>query len=232
MRVAPNPIPEAALSSSIAEPLLALIARHWPDSARFFERARVDAEKPGSVGFRAAFASVPRRLGALANLPVADAAELNGRARPHWTLTDHVRAALIALGLDSLPPSEQPGFVLHLLEAGEIGEQVSVLRSLPLWPDGERFVETGVQACRTNARDVFEAIVCDNPFLSEHFPALSFNQAVMKAIFMGVPVRRIEGLEHRITPELSRMARDYASERRAAGRAVPDDATYLMSYGG
>lgn len=229
MRVALNPIPEAALSSSLAQPLVTLIARHWPDSARFFERARVDAQKPGSVGFRAAFASVPRRLGPLATSAVD--AELDGRARPHWTLTDYVRAALIALGLDNLPLGEQPGFVLHLLESGEIGEQVSVLRSLPLWPQGERFVETGVQACRTNARDVFEAIVCDNPFVSEHFPALSFNQAVMKAIFMGVPVRRIEGLERRITPELSRMARDYASERRAAGRPVPDDATFLMSYG-
>ena len=45
------------------------------------------------------------------------------------------------------------------------------------------------------------------------------------------PVRRIEGLEGRITAELSRMARDYASERTAAGRSVPEDATYLMSYG-
>ena len=73
--------------------------------------------------------------------------------------------------------------------------------------------------------------MCDSPFVSEHFPPLNFNQAVMKAIFMGVSVRRIEGLDRRITADLSRMARDYASERTAAGRPVPEDATYLISHG-
>jgi len=78
---------------------------------------------------------------------------------------------------------------------------------------------------------VFEAIVCENPFLVDHFPALNFNQAIMKAIFMEVPLRRVERLERRITPELSRMAQSYASERRAAGRPVPADAEYLVNYG-
>ena len=53
----------------------------------------------------------------------------------------------------------------------------------------------------------------------------------MKAIFNGVSVGRIEGLSRRITPELSRMATGYASERRAAGRPVPKDAEFLIEYG-
>jgi hypothetical protein len=53
----------------------------------------------------------------------------------------------------------------------------------------------------------------------------------MKAIFQGVSVRRIEGLEARITPELMRMAAGYASERRAAGRPVPADVDYITQYG-
>ena len=106
-----------------------------------------------------------------------------------------------------------------------------VLRVLPLLPEPARFAETGVQACRTNARDVFEAIVCENPFLVQHFPELNFNQAIMKAIFMEVPLSRVDGLASRITPELSRMAAGYASERRAAGRPVPADAEFLAHYG-
>jgi hypothetical protein len=102
---------------------------------------------------------------------------------------------------------------------------------LPLLPDPARFLETAVQACRTNARDVFEAIVCENPFLVEHFPPLNFNQAIMKAIFMDVPISRVSELTRRITPELSRMANGYASERRAAGRPVPNDAQFLAQYG-
>jgi hypothetical protein len=128
-------------------------------------------------------------------------------------------------------PAEQAAWLLQLYEAGELGEQVSILRLLPLLPEPARFLETGVQACRTNARDVFEAIVCENSFLVEHFPPLNFNQAIMKAIFMEVPLSRVERLAERITPELSRMAAGYASERRAAGRPVPPDAEFLAHYG-
>jgi hypothetical protein len=77
---------------------------------------------------------------------------------------------------------------------------------------------------------VFEAIVCENPYVARFFPALSFNQAVLKAIFLEVSVRRIERFESRITRELQRMAADYASERRAAGRSIPADTHYICEY--
>jgi hypothetical protein len=37
------------------------------------------------------------------------------------------------------------------------------------------------------------------------------------------------GLERRKSDELRRMAADYASERRAAGRAVPNDLDLVLS---
>ena len=206
-----------------------LLETRWPDAARFFERAQPELLVPG-VGVRALFASVPRRLGKLAQEPASAPAEL-AAARPHWTLTDCARLWLLLSALPKVAAGEQATWLLAVFEAGELGEQVSILRVLSALPDGARFVETGVQACRHNSLDVFEAIVCENPFLAAHFPALSFNQAVMKAIFNGVSVRRIEALERRITPELSRMAAGYASERRAAGRPVPADADYLSKYG-
>lgn len=217
-------MPEAELA------LKRLLQERWPDSERFFERAARDLSGPPGLGFRGLFASVPRRLGAAAGLTLEAPPELRA-ARPHCTLTDYLRLWLILQALPQLPEAERAAWVLQLFEAGEMGEQVSVLRVLSLLPDAARLVETGVQACRTNARDVFEAIVCENPFLVEHFPELSFNQAIMKAIFMEVPLSRVQGLERRITPELSRMAAGYASERRAAGRPVPKDAEFLAHYG-
>jgi hypothetical protein len=217
----------------MAEPELALrklLEERWPESARFFERAERDLAGPPGLGFRALFASVPRRLGKAATLTLDSPPELVA-ARPHCTLTDYLRLWLLTQALPQLAPTAQPGWLLQLFEAGELGEQVSILRVLPLLPDPARFLETGVQACRTNARDVFEAIVCENPFLAEHFPPLNFNQAIMKAIFMEVPISRVTDLSRRITPELSRMAKGYASERRAAGRAVPNDAEFLAQYG-
>jgi hypothetical protein len=207
-----------------------LLEASLPDAARFFERAEKELAKEPGLGFRGLFAGVPRRLGAVAEQLVAAPADVP-QARPHWTLTDYARLWLIARALPLVGAAEQAGFVLHLFEAGEIGEQVSVLRVLPALPEPERFLETGVQACRTNARDVFEAIVCENAFLAAHFPALNFNQAIMKAIFMEVSIQRVEGLAERITPELARMAAGYASERRAAGRAVPADADFLSKHG-
>lgn len=217
--------------SDRAQALTSLVAERWPGAPAFFERVRSELSPAPGVGFRAAFASVPRRLGAAAQSPVVAPGSLSGLAGPHWSLTDYTRAALTALALEHVPPAEQAAFVLRLFEAGESGEQVSVLRTLSLLPEPERFVEVGLQACRANALDVFVAIVAENPFLAAQFPPLNFNQAVMKAIFQGVSVRRIEGLEARITPELRRMAAGYASERRAAGRPVPADVDYITQYG-
>lgn len=216
------PEPELALKK--------LLEERWPDSPRFFERAARDLAGPPGLSFRALFASVPRRLGKAAALTLDSPPELLA-SRPHCTLTDYARLWLITEALPKVAPAEQAAWLLQVFESGELGEQVSILRVLPLLPEPARFLETGVQACRTNARDVFEAIVCENSFLVEHFPPLNFNQAIMKAIFMEVPLSRVERLAQRITPELSRMAAGYASERRAAGRTVPQDAEFLAHYG-
>jgi hypothetical protein len=218
----------------VPEPDLAvkqLLEQGTANAASFFERAEKEVLAPNSLGFRGLFASVPRRLGpgALQNL-TEPSAQL-AAARPHWTRTDVARLWLLLRGLRGVAEAQQAGWLLALFEAGEIGEQVSILRTLSALPEPARFVETGEQACRHNSLDVFEAIVAENAFLAEYFPTLSFNQAVMKAIFQQVSVRRIEQLESRITPELSRMAAGYASERRAAGRPVPEDAEFLAHYG-
>ncbi len=85
-----------------------------------------------------------------------------------------------------------------------------------------------VDACRTSIQPLFEAIACDNPYPAGHFPELNFNQMVLKALFNGVALSRIVGLQGRLNPEMSRMAGDYAAERRAAGRAVPADIDLAM----
>jgi hypothetical protein len=99
----------------------------------------------------------------------------------------------------------------------------AVLRALPLLPDAGRFVAIALDACRSHIQPVFEAIACENPYPARHFLEASFNQMVLKALFTGVTLGRIAGLEGRITPELTRMALAYARERELAGRSVPAD---------
>jgi hypothetical protein len=117
--------------------------------------------------------------------------------------------------------------VLALFDSGEMGEQESLLRTLSLLPAAVRFTSTALSACRTNATRVFAALACENPFPARHLAEHGFNQMVLKAIFMGLSVRRIEALEERVTPELVRMVESHAAELRAAGRPVPDDVAYV-----
>ena len=77
-------------------------------------------------------------------------------------------------------------------------------------------------------KPVFEAIACENPYPARWFPDSAFCQMVLKAIFVGTPIARIERVRERTTDELRRMARSFASERMAAGRPVPVDIYTLL----
>ena len=195
-------------------------------------RAPLDRE-----AFATAFALAARRAGRTVPEPApTDGARLRaaGVTWPvaSWGLDGLTRSGLLLHAAAGLAPGELEALVEECFLQGDTRERQAVLRTLPLLPDPDRFVPLAVEACRTSVQPVFEAIACENPFPSVYFPEASFNQMVLKAVFIEVAVRRILGLEGRITPELRRMAADYASERRAAGRSVPDDVAYLLGENG
>lgn len=109
----------------------------------------------------------------------------------------------------------------HAFRFADEGELCALYRSLALHPAPERFAWRGGEGCRSNMRSVFEAAACDTPFPARCFDEVAFRQAVLKAIFVGAPVERIQGLARRRDDELARMALDLADERRSAGRPVP-----------
>lgn len=210
-----------------------LLRNAGPQEAAWF-RGSIGVEAMGSSAtrFRAAFAGAGRRLGAVT--PVLDEDEAEGLRRgglaspERWALDTFARAALLLRVIEAMPPERHPDFVREAYRRGDFKEQAAVLQSLMLLPGPERFLSMAVEACRTNVRDVFEAIACENRYPATHFPDANFNQLVIKAFFIGLPVRRIAGLGERKTPELRRMAADYASERRAAGRPVPADLDLVL----
>jgi hypothetical protein len=149
----------------------------------------------------------------------------------HWATDDLARVTLLLLagGHDRAQGGD---LVDTCYREGDNRERQAVLYALPLVPEPERFVDLAVEACRTHVQPVFEAITCDNPYPARYFPELAFNQMTLKAVFTGVALARIVGLRGRLTEELARMAADYASERRAAGRPVPADLDLLMTVKG
>ena len=202
---------------SIADELhRAVDARVTPEAAAWFAEQLALARDDTKL--RVAFAGAGRRLGTVA---IGDDAARITEAGLTWPASAGVdecgRAALLLAASPSAP------LVRELVRRGEVRERQAVLRVLAALPEPAALVEIAVDACRTNVLTVFEAIACDNDFPARHFDEHAFVQLVLKALFVSAPVGRIVGLAQRTTAELERMVDAFASERRAAGRPIPDD---------
>jgi hypothetical protein len=180
--------------------------------------------RPAFFGY---FAGVGRRSrGAGLQLTAAERESLvqQGVAAPDvWSLADLARAALLQRACKQLPDAEHVGLLHEAYRKGDNGERIAVLRALVLMPQPERFVEIANESCRTHVLDVFAAIACENAYPERYFDELHWNQLVMKAVFLDLRLARIVGLQARNNAPLARMASDFAAERRAAGRVVPED---------
>ena len=146
----------------------------------------------------------------------------------HWTLEDAIRAVLLLARAESAPPDFQSD-AIACYESGDAREQQSWVRAVWLLPQPETYLPLVIDGCRTSILPLFESIACENPYPARFFPELNFNQLVLKALFNGVRLSRIAGLAGRLNAELSRMASDYAQERRAASRSVPEDIELVTS---
>lgn len=208
-----------------AAPYLALVrARASEKAAAWFER---QAESLSLESFPTAYAGAGRRLGeAGVVLDEAERAAI-GRAGLEppsgWRLCDVGRSHLLLRMLDATASDQHEAFVAGLFKQSDNREREALLKTLCMLPEPARFLATAVDACRSHVQSVFEAIACENRYPAQYFPDPAFNQMVLKSFFTGVSVNRIVDLSRRVTPELSRMALDYASERTAAGRPVPKD---------
>lgn len=130
---------------------------------------------------------------------------------------DAVRALLLTearAGLETLT---------RLYRHGSAAERRAVLRALPALVDGPHAVHLVEDALRSNDTRLVAAAV--GPYAAAHLAPHAWRHAVLKCLFTGVPLDAVASLAHRAAGdrELARMLTDYAAERTAAGRAVPDD---------
>ena len=217
-------------SSQVEKVLRELVERRTEPLAREW-LARTSAAagaEPDRGALLEAFTAATRRLGRARLAPTEEEiARLAGVGVSWpigtWGADELGRATLLNSAAAHWPEAEVEALVEACYRQGDGAERQAVLRALPLLPAPERFLEIAVDACRSHIQPLFEAIACENPYPALHFPELNFNQMVLKALFTGVALARILAFEGRVTPELGRMAADYASERRAAGRSVPPD---------
>lgn len=149
-----------------------------------------------------------------------------------WELAEIARAALMLTAISILPLPEHENLIFELYYRGDNRERQAVLKTMIFLPDCERFKQLAVDACRTHVQTVFESLACENPYPAAHFDDNQFNQMVLKALFTGAPLLRIMGWKERNNLDLVRMATDYANERKAANRSVPEDIQQIIDHAG
>ncbi|HZB33511.1 MAG TPA: EboA domain-containing protein [Streptosporangiaceae bacterium] len=140
-----------------------------------------------------------------------------------WTVDDAARTVLIAeLPLTGPALTET---IEGLYRYGDAGEKRGVLRALSVVDPVMKLGESGVpllrDALRTNDTRLIAAAL--GPYGARHLDAAAYRQGVLKCLFTGIPLADIAGLDRRVDDELVRMMSDFAQERIAAGRVVPDD---------
>lgn len=209
----------ASHSAGVAEALRAALANQadtglaWLDAAV----ASLANAAPNRLLFTA-FAAAPRQVGReeLPEMAVDAPIRLDG-----WT-RDQVARVLLLLARQPHDDSFLRALD-NLFGAADLAELVCLHQSLPLLPLPERHVARAAEGVRSNMLPVFKAVAIGNPYPAEWFDEGSWNQLVLKAVFVGCRLHGIDGLDRRANPTLARMLVDYARERRAASRVVTPD---------
>jgi hypothetical protein len=106
---------------------------------------------------------------------------------------------------------------------GTADERRAVLHALPHLVPGPDALPLVEDALRTNDTRLLAAAV--GPYAARHLDPHHWRHAVLKCLFTGVPTDQVADLRRRARDdaELARMLGDYAAERSAAGRSVPED---------
>ena len=215
---APSPSDPTALETRIREALDAALDETkagWLRAAR----SRVSS---APVQVAAVFPAVRRSVGG--DELTSAVPELAG-----WTVDDAARSLLLLdLARSGLSADELGREVQELYRYGDAAERRGVLRALPLIAGvlGERALPVVTDALRTNDTRIVGAAV--GPYAGEHLDDDAFRQAVLKCVFVGVPLASFARLQERADAELARMLADFAHERIAAGRDVPADVWLVL----
>jgi hypothetical protein len=195
--------------------LRAALAEEVADTGWLEMAVELVGSQPGAIG--KLFPAAGRRCGR------AELSTLDG-----WPVDDAARVVLLAAlplrGADLVTELEA------LYRYGDAAEKRAVLRALPALD--ERGLDVG-DACtgllhdaiRTNDTRLVSAAV--GPY-ARHLDAPAWRQAVLKCVFMGIPLSAVADLDARADPELAVMLTGLADERAAAGRTMPDDAIALL----
>ncbi|MGH2855288.1 MAG: EboA domain-containing protein [Solirubrobacteraceae bacterium] len=185
-------------------------------AGRWLDWARGEVERdPGAIA--TLFPAVGRAVGRAPLDPRARAGDVHA-----WTVDAAVRTLLLV----ALGPAVG-GQLTPLYRHGDTAERCGILRALAfLSVEDAVGVPLVEDALRTNDLHLIAASL--GPYAFARLDDAAVAQAVLKCVFVGVPLAGLAGVEERATPDMAGMLARYAHERVAAGRAVPDEVWPLI----
>lgn len=193
---------------TIAELSAALEERARPEGLAWLREASA-AVAADATAVRSRFPMVGRKVGREPLNPDADPADVHA-----WTIDDAARTLLlVAMG------ERAEAELAELYRYGDAAERRGLLRALPFLGLGDRGLGLTDDAIRTNDTRLIAAAL--GPYATEHLPDAGYDQAVLKCVFVGVPITGLDGIPERVTPDGARMLAAFVHERVAAGRDVP-----------
>lgn len=191
------------------QPLWDALADRVRPEAIAWLRDAVDQIAADPTAIRTRFAMVGRKVGREPLHADAD------RDDPHVaTIDDAGRILLLAALRDRIMDELD-----DLYRFGDAAERRGLLRALAYLPIGDRALGIVDDAIRTNDTRLIAAAL--GPYATAHLEDAAYDQAVLKCVFVEVPISPLDGLPQRVTPDGARMLAAFVHERIAAGRDVP-----------
>jgi hypothetical protein len=136
-----------------------------------------------------------------------------------WTADEGARALLLlTVRADQAGLAKICGEVYRY---GDAAEKRAVLRALAVLDVGDQGLSLVRDALRGNDTRLIAAAL--GPYAAQWLDDAGYRQAVLKCVFVGIPLSAVTGLDSRADQQLAGMLADFARERVAAGRDVPAD---------
>jgi hypothetical protein len=186
----------------------ALDARVTPEGLLWLRETSA-AVAADATALRAKFPMVGRKVGREPLDEGADPADIHA-----WTIDDAARTLLLVAAGEGAEAE-----LAELYRFGDTAERRGILRALPYLELDDRGLYLVDDAIRTNDTRLIAAAL--GPYATEHLSDAGYDQAVLKCVFVGVPITPLDGVPSRVTPDGARMLGAFVHERVAAGRDVP-----------
>jgi hypothetical protein len=185
-----------------------LEARATPEGLEWLRETSAAVAADPTV-LRSTFPMVGRKVGREPLEADADPADVHA-----WTIDDAARTLLLIAAGEGAEAE-----LAELYRYGDAAERRGILRALPYLELGDRALYLVDDAIRTNDTRLIAAAL--GPYATEHLSDAGYDQAVLKCVFVGVPITPLDGIPSRVTPDGARMLGAFVHERVAAGRDVP-----------